>query len=398
MELEQFEPSATAADIVARVRAFVEQELMPLEDTFLQEGFAAVLPVLAEKRALVKRLGLWAPAHPRAFGGMGLTLVDFAYVSEALGRSPLGHYAFNSQAPDIGNFELIHQFGTQAQQQRWLPPLVAGEIRSCFAMTEPHNSGANPLFLTARAVRDGEDFVINGRKWFTTGADGAALCVAMVNTAPDAPEHERTSMLLVPTDTPGFACLRNSPVMGHAGSGWASHAEVQFDDCRVPAANLLGAEGEGFRLAQARLGPGRIHHCMRWLGICARALELMVERARTRVIGRGDRRLADSDIVRVWIGECAAEIQAARLLTLYTAWRIQTAGAKAARNDISMIKFYVARVLQQTVDRALQVHGALGVTDYTVLAWYYREERAARIYDGPDEVHKLAVARRLLRD
>ncbi len=391
-----FEPSARARDIVEKVTAFVNEELMPIEPILLEQGYGAAMPLVKEKREKVKQLGLWAPAHPAEYGGMGLPLADFAFVSEALGRSPLGHISFNAQAPDMGNVELLEMFGTHEQKAAWLPRLCGGEIRSCFAMTERDNSGANPLFMKATAVREGDEWVLNGRKWFTTGADGSGLCIAMVVTDPDAPARNATSMILVPTDNPGFIVERNTPIMGHADVDWFSHSETRFDNCRVPVGNLLGEAGEGFRLAQARLGPGRIHHCMRWLGICARALEMMADYANRRVIGADGRTIADSDLVKGQIADCAADIQGARLMTLYTAWRIDTVGAKAARNDISMIKYRVAETLRNVVDRALQVHGGLGMTDYTVLSFWYREERAARIYDGPDEVHKLAVARRIL--
>ena len=384
-------------DIVRRIREFVDSRLVPLEPRLLEHGLQ---PVLHEVRALreeVKSLGLWGPNYPREWGGLGLDLVAHGLVSEALGRCPLGHYVFGCNAPDAGNVELLHMFGSEAQKRQWLEPLVGGRIRSCFGMTEAANSGANPLMLTTNAVLDGDSWVINGDKWFTTGADGAALCIVMAVTDPDAPAHRRASMILVPTDAAGYSLRRNTPIMGHAGVDLFSHGEVAFEGCRVPASNLLGARGDGFRLAQARLGPGRIHHCMRWLGICSRALELMVRRASLRKISPEGRRLADSDIVKAWIAESAAEIKAARLMVLHTAWRIEHAGARAARDDVSMIKFFVAGVLQKVLDRALQVHGGLGMTDYTVLAWYYREERAARIYDGPDEVHKLSVARHLLK-
>ncbi len=384
--------------IVSRVREFVDRELVPLEPAFLESGFAALLPLLRGKRADAKRLGLWGPAYPREYGGLGLDLVTHGLISEALGRCPFAHYVCGCNAPDAGNAELLHAAGSSAQKKQWLEPLAAGEIRSCFAMTEPDNSGANPLMLTTRAERDGEDWVLNGRKWFTTGADGAAFCIVMAISEPDAAPHDRASLFLVPADTAGYRLLRNTPVMGQAGADLFSHGEIELVNCRMGAGNLLGPRGEGFRLAQTRLGPGRIHHCMRWLGICERAQELMIERAASRVIGPGGRRLGESDIVRAWIAECAAEIRAARLLVLHTAWRIDRTGAKAARDDISLIKFHVAAVLHKVIDRALQVHGGLGVTDYTVLAWFYREERAARIYDGPDEVHKISVARRLLRN
>jgi alkylation response protein AidB-like acyl-CoA dehydrogenase len=391
-----FRIDADVTALVARIREFVDARLIPLEPRLLEEGIGPLLPVIAALRAEVRSLGLWGPNLPREYGGLGLDLVSHGLVSEALGRCPLGHYVFGVNAPDAGNAELLHLYGSEAQKRDWLAPLARGEIRSCFGMTERDNSGANPLMLEARGELVGGEWVLNGRKWFTTGADGASLCIAMVVTDPDAHPHRRASMILVPTSARGYRLERNTPIMGHAGQDLFSHGEIAFEDCRVPAENLLGPRGEGFRLAQARLGPGRIHHCMRWLGICQRALDLMVARARERQVSPDGRTLAHSDLIRAWIGECAAEMQAARLMVLHTAWRIEHAGAKAARDDVSMIKFYVAGVLQKVLDRALQVHGGLGMTDYTVLAWYYREERAARIYDGPDEVHKLAVARRLI--
>ena len=390
------EPAKQA--IVNRVREYVDRELIPLETSFLESGLGPLLPVLRGKRAEVRRLGLWGPIYPHEYGGLGLDLVTYGLVSEALGRCPLGHYVFGCNAPDAGNVELLHEFGSATQKRRWLEPLVAGEIRSCFGMTEPGNSGANPLMLETRATLEGDSWVLNGRKWFTTGADGASVCIVMAVTDPEGPPRGRASMFLVPTDVAGYRLLRNTPVMGQSGTDLFSHGEVTLEDCRIPADHLLGPRGEGFRLAQSRLGPGRIHHCMRWLGICERALGMMIGRAATRIIDTDGRRLGDSDIIRAWIAESAAEIRAARLLVLHTAWRIGQSGAKAARDEISMIKFHVADVLQRVVDRALQVHGGLGMTDYTLLAWFFREERAARIYDGPDEVHKISVAKHMLRN
>lgn len=383
--------------LVGRVREFVDRRLVPLEPALLESGIAPLLPEIRALREEVQQSGLWGPSYPRELGGLGLDLVAHGLVSEALGRCPLGHYVFGCNAPDSGNAELLHLYGSDDQKRRWLEPLARGLIRSCFGMTEAANSGANPLMLATSARLEDDQWVINGDKWFTTGADGSALCIVMAVTDPEAPIHQRASMLLVPTDTPGYRLVRNTPVMGHAGTDLFSHGELRFEDCRVPSSNLLGARGEGFRLAQARLGPGRIHHCMRWLGVCQRALELMARRAALREISPEGRRLADSDIVRAWMAESAAEIKASRLMVLQAAWKIVHAGARAARDDISIIKFYVAGVMQRVLDRALQVHGGLGMTDYTVLAWFYREERAARIYDGPDEVHKLSVAKRLLK-
>lgn len=400
-----FEIPAATRELLDRVRGFVEVRLHPLEPALFTGRIAEVEAAVAAEREEVRRLGLWAPGLPRELGGMGLGLVDYGLVSEVLGGSPLGHLAFGCQAPDAGNLEILHLHATPAQRQRWLEPLAAGAIRSCFAMTEPENPGSNPVLLSTRAVLIGPDgggpdngggWTIDGHKWFVTGAEGAAVAVVMAVTDPEAPRHRRASMLLVPTDAPGFEIVRNLPVMGEPGAGFFSHAEVRLDGCRVGPEALLGPRGEGFAIAQERLGPGRIHHCMRWLGICARALDLTCRRAAGREIAPGEP-LADRDLVRAVIAESAAEVQAARLLTLHTAWTIERRGWRAARAEVSMIKFAVAGALGRVLDRALQVHGGLGMLDDTPLAFFYRHERAARIYDGPDEVHKLALARRLLR-
>ena len=377
------EPTPQVEELLRRVRAFVREELVPLEDRFRMEPFRALLPALAEARARVKELEMWAPHLPRELGGLGLTLAEFGRVSEELGRSPLGHLAFNCQAPDVGNMELLHAHGTPEQRRRFLEPLVRGEVRSCFAMTEPEHAGSNPVHLSTRAVLDGGEYVIDGHKWFTSAADGAAFAIVMAVTGPNAEKpHALASMLLVPAGTPGFRIVRNIPVMGEAGEDYFSHAEVVFEGCRVPAENRIGEEGSGFRLAQERLGPGRIHHCMRWIGICERAFEMMCRRAADRELSPGQP-LASRQAVQHWIAESRAEIDAV--------------GARAARVEISTIKFYVAGVLQRVLDRAIQVHGALGMTDDTLLSFWYRHERGARIYDGPDEVHKSLVAREVLK-
>jgi alkylation response protein AidB-like acyl-CoA dehydrogenase len=383
--------------ILDKIRAFVRDEVVPLEGSFLGKRFADMLPVLRAKRARVKELGLWAPWLPAAHGGMGLSLSDYAHVSEELGWSPLGHYVFNCQAPDVGNMEILIQHGTPEQKQRFLAPVAAGETRSCFSMTEPDSPGSNPTWMTTRAEKDGDDYVINGRKWFTSSADGAAFAIVMAVTNPDAPKHGQASQIIVPTDTPGFRRVRNIPVMGDVGDDYASHAEVAYESCRVPRSNLLGPEGAGFAIAQERLGPGRIHHCMRWIGICGRAMDMLCRRAAKRELSPG-KPLGTKQIVQEWIAESRAEVLSARLAVLYTADRIDREGAYAAREEISLIKFHVAGVLHRVLDRAIQVHGALGMTDDTPLAYWYRHERAARIYDGPDEVHKAVVAKRVLRD
>lgn len=383
--------------IVAMIDEFVDQELIPLEPEFLVKDFRDMLPVLREKQAIVKKMELWAPNFPADCGGMGLSLLEHGLVSEALGRSPLGHYVFWCQAPDAGNVEILHSHGTDGQKARFLLPLVRGDIRSCFAMTEVDMPGSNPVMLETTASTDGDDFVINGHKWYTTAADGADFAIVMAVTDPDAPVYARASMILVPTDTPGFNLVRNIPVMGHEGSDYASHGEILLESCRVPKANLLGPRGQGFVIAQERLGPGRIHHCMRWLGICRRAFDLMCRRANQRIISPTGKPLASRQTVQNWIAESATELAAARLLTLNAAWQIDRQGAADARDAISMIKFSVANTMGRIVDRALQVHGGLGMTDDTILAYFFRHERAARIYDGADEVHKTALAKRILK-
>ena len=348
-------------------------------------------------RRKIKEQGLWAPPMPPAYGGLGLSLRDFARVSEELGRSPLGHFAFNCAAPDIGNMEVLLSHGSDAQKEEYLRPLASGAIRSCFAMTEPEHAGSNPVRMSAAAVKDGGDYVIDGHKWFTTAADGAAFAIVMAVTDPTHPkQHRRASQIIVPTDTPGFRIVRNIPIMGETGSDWLTHAEVRFDDCRVPQSNRIGAEGDGFVLAQERLGPGRIHHCMRWIGISERAFDLMCRYAVARELAPG-RPIAAQQVIQHWIAESRAEIHAARLMVLDAAAKIDEVGASAARVEISLIKFSVANVLQRVLDRAIQVHGGLGVTDDTLLSFWYRHERAARIYDGPDEVHKDVVARHVLK-
>ena len=392
-----FQISDRIQTIVSMINEFVDKELIPLEPEFMTRSFKEMLPKLKEKQAMVKKMELWAPNFPADCGGMGLSLLEHGLVSEALGRSPLGHYVFWCQAPDAGNVEILHAHGTDDQKERWLHPLVQGDIRSCFAMTEVDMPGSNPVMLETTAVKDGDDYIIDGHKWYTTAADGAKFAITMAVTNPDAPTYLQASMIIVPTDTPGFNRVRNIPVMGHEGDDYFSHGEILFESCRVPQANLLGAEGQGFVMAQDRLGPGRIHHCMRWLGICQRSFDLMCQRANFRVISPSGKTLGTRQTIQNWISESAAELEAARLLTLNSAWQIDNVGAAAARDSISMIKFVVANTMCRIVDRALQVHGGLGMTDDTILAWFYRHERAARIYDGADEVHKTSLAKRILR-
>jgi len=381
---------------LAEIRAFVDANLVPLEPLLLAARWDELGPALEAQREAVRGSGWWAPNLPAAAGGAGADLVELGLWSEELGRSPLGHFVFGCQAPDAGNAELLLLHGSEEQKSRFLEPLASGRIRSCFCMTEPEFAGSNPVEMGTRAVRDREDYVIDGHKWFATAAHDADFAIVMAVTDPEAHRYERASMILVECDNPGFHLVRNIPVMGHAGHGYFSHGEVRLEGCRVPATNLLGRPGAGFVMAQERLGPGRIHHCMRWLGICRRALEMMCDYALKRELAP-ERPLASQQLVQAWIAESSAELHAARALVLEAAWRIDKHGFKAARDHISMIKFLTANTLQRVVDRAIQVHGALGVTDDTVLAFWYREERAARIYDGPDEVHKLSLARHLLK-
>ncbi len=392
-----FSISEKMQTILGMMKEFVEKELVPLEPELLTKGVAGLLPVIAEKQRVVKQMELWAPNHPKEYGGMGLDLVEHGLVSEVLGGAPLGFLAFGCQAPDAGNIEVLYKYGTDEQKEEFLKPLVDGKIRSCFSMTEVDQPGSNPVLLDTIADKDGDDYVINGHKWFTSSADGARFAIVMAVTNPDESPYARASMIIVPTDTPGFNHVRNIPVMGHEGEDYFSHAEILYQNCRVPQKNLLGGEGQGFIIAQERLGPGRIHHCMRWIGICNRVYDLMCHRAMTRVISPG-KTLAHKQIIQSWVAESAAEIRAARLLALHTAWTIETRGVKEARQDISLIKFVVANTMQKVIDRALQVHGGLGMTDDTIISFFYRHERAARIYDGADEVHKVSVARRILSE
>ncbi len=382
--------------LLDRIKEFLRTQVYPLEPDFMRLRFGDLTPVLAAKREEVKAMGLWAPHLPEEYGGLGLTLSEFALVSEELGRTPIGHYLFNCQAPDIGNMEILMEHGTAEQKEKYFAPLARGEVRSCFSMTEPEHPGSNPTWMSTTAVKDGSDYVINGHKWFTSSAEGASFAIVMAITDPEASKYKRASQIIVPIPTPGFNLVRNISVMGDEGSDYASHAEVRYENCRVPQSNLLGREGEGFTIAQERLGPGRIHHCMRWIGICERAFELMCSYAARRELSPGVL-LASRQNVQEWIAESRAEISAARLLVLQTARIIDRKGATSAREDISLIKFFVAGILQKVLDRAIQVHGALGLTDATLLSYWYRHERAARIYDGPDEVHKTVVARSVLR-
>lgn len=391
-----FSISDQMQELLGRVRGFVNEELIPLEREFLAKEFSEIEPVLREKREQVKAMGLFAPQMEKEYGGLGLSLMNFGLLSAELGRCPVAHYVFNCQAPDSGNMEVLAKYGSEEQHELYLKPLVAGDIRSCFSMTEPDFPGSNPVWMGTTAMKEGNDYIINGRKWFTTGADGAAFAIVMAVTDPAAPPHMRASQIIVQMDTPGVRLVENIPCMGHRGEGWHSHAEMAYENVRVPQSNRLGPEGAGFLIAQERLGPGRIHHCMRWLGISERAFELLCQRAVSRDVAP-ERPLSTRQFVQGWVAESRVEINAARLSVLQAAWMIDKVGAADAREEISLIKFLVANTMLRVLDRAIQAHGALGITDYTPLAFWYRNERAARIYDGADEVHMASVAKRILK-
>jgi acyl-CoA dehydrogenase len=385
-------PPPGLEELRARYRSFMEEHIYPNEAAIAREDDAA-LELVDSLRERAKAEGLWAPNLPPEAGGTGSGFLAYAYLNEEIGRSTWAQYVFGCQAPDAGNAEILWEFGTEEQKQRWLAPLVAGEVRSFFSMTEPEVAGSDPTLLRTRAVRDGDEWVIDGHKWFSSGAEGAAFAVVMTVTDRGAPRHERATQIIVPADTPGVEIVRPVPVFGHAGRGWSTHCEVRYTGVRVPVANTLGGVGAGFMIAQKRLGPGRIHHVMRWLGQMQRAFELMCGRALEREAFGS--RLADKQTVQNWIADSAAEIQACRLMTLDAAHKIDA--GDEARVEISTIKFYAARVLHDVIDRAIQVHGGLGITNDTPLASMYVMARGARIYDGPDEVHRMVVARRILK-
>src|ERR687898_1657279 len=383
---------AAPPDVAAlkkRYAAFMDEHVYPNEAALAADDEE----LIASLRARAKSEGLWAPHLPPDAGGTGLGFLAYAHVNEVIGRSVHAQLVFNCQAPDAGNGEILHLFGTPEQKERWLRPLVEGEIRSFFSMTEPDQPGSDPTTLQARAVRDGDEWVIDGRKWFSSSAEGAAFGIVMAGTGADAEPHRRATQIIVPADAPGIE-IRPTPVLGHRGQGWSTHCEVTYTGVRVPVCNTLGEPGDGFRIAQKRLGPGRIHHVMRWLGQMQRAFALMCSYALEREAFGS--RLADKQTVQNWIADSAAEIQACRLLTLDAAHKIDDGGE--ARVEVSVIKFYAARVLNEVIDRAVQVHGALGLTDLTPLAAMLAMARGARIYDGPDEVHRMVVSRRILKE
>jgi acyl-CoA dehydrogenase len=376
------------------VRDFMRTQVWPLEVLDIEDKeFEVVLGRLQDR---VKERRLWAAHLPPELGGQGLGQIRLAHLNEVIGTSFWGPYVFGCQAPDSGNAEILALVGTEEQKDTWLYPLLDGRIYSAFSMTEPDNAGSDPTKMSTTATREGDEWVINGHKWFTSNAVPAEFLIVMAVTEPEEVPHRRASMFIVPKDAEGLDVVRNVPTMiGHERLGFG-HAEVRYNDCRIDATNILGGVGDGFKIAQMRLGPGRIHHCMRWLGQAQRAFDIMCERALQRTV-RG-RALADSDLVQSWIADSKAEMDAARMLTLRAAWVIDNHGVKAAKTDIAVIKYFGADVLNRVIDRAIQVNGALGFSGDLPLEHMYRRARAARFVDGADEVHKTAVARQVLKN
>jgi acyl-CoA dehydrogenase len=376
------------AAVKAQFKRFIDDEVIPAEPVLNQSDEAAA-EMLGSLKSRAKQAGLWALGHPEEIGGGGLPFLAFAEMNEVIGRSHFGQMAVGSVS--MQDSIMLHLYGNEAQKERWLKPLVAGDIYPSVGLTEPEVAGSDPTLMKTTARLEGDEWVINGHKWFTTGANRAAFTTVFCDTEPGAAKHAKFSSIIVPTDTPGYELARVVPTMG---STHGNHCEIWLRDVRVPEQNLLGERGAGFVVAQKRLGPGRIFHCMRWLGQAQRAFELMCEWAKVRH-AHGSM-LAEKGEIQRYVAESAAEIQAARLMT-FDAARLMDKGDEA-RVQISLIKFWGARMLHNVIDRAIQVHGAMGVTSDTPLEQMYREARYARIYDGPDEVHRMVVARRLIKD
>jgi acyl-CoA dehydrogenase len=378
------------------MREFVRNEIWPLET--LDLGYEQLLQAMAPLREQVKERGLYAAHLGPELGGQGFGQVKLGLMHEVLGTSPIAPFAFGNQAPDSGNSEILALAGTDEQKDRWLHPLLAGDLHSAFSMTEPDTPGSDPTMLRTRAVKDGDEYVITGHKWFSSNASIADVLIVMAVTDPDARPHQRATMFIVPADTPGVNILRDVATMEHPQDEYGKyggHAEILYEDVRIPAANRLGPEGAGFLIAQQRLYPGRIHHCMRWIGVAQRAFDMLCERALSRE-AHGSL-LSEKQTVQNWIADSAAQMHAARLMTLHAAWKMDTEGVSAARREISLIKFYGAEALHDVIDRALQIHGSLGYSTDLPLEAMYRYARGARFYDGPDEVHRQSVARQILR-
>jgi acyl-CoA dehydrogenase len=394
----------TTKGLIERLEAFMEEFVYPAEDAFFrQRGEAqdpwAPVPLVEELKAEARARGLWNLFLPRTHThGAGLTNVQYAPLAEITGRAVwMAPEALNCAAPDTGNMELLALFGTEEQQRRWLDPLLEGEIRSAFSMTEPAVGSSDARNVATRITRDGDEYVISGHKWWTSGAMSprAELLIVMGVTDPDAEPYRRQSMILVPKDTPGVQIRRSMSVFGYTDGYHGGHADIVYDDVRVPASNLLGEEGDGFRIAQERLGPGRIHHAMRTVGMAERALEMMIERTSQRTtFGRP---IVEHGVVQHWIADARIKIEQARLLALKTAWLMDTIGNKGARIEISALKVAAPDVATWVIDRAIQAHGAGGVSQDFVLAEMYAVARSLQIADGPDEVHRMAIARRETR-
>ena len=394
-----FQPSDRSLEFQERLVAFMDEHVRPAEELYERQLRESGDPhhqpqIMEELKARARERGLWNMFLPDAEHGAGLSNVDYAPLAEILGRSHIASEACNCSAPDTGNMEVLHQFATEEQKQRWLAPLLDGEIRSSFAMTEPDVASSDATNIALRIERSGGDYVLNGRKWWISGAlhPHCRIMIVMGKTRTDGPRHAQQSMVLVPLDTPGVQIVRGLPVFGYQDQ--EGHAEILFEDVRVPASNLIAGEGEGFMIAQARLGPGRIHHCMRCIGAAERALEAMCRRAVARTtFGQP---IATRANVQDWIAESRVEIEMARLLTLKAAWLMDTVGNRHARTEISAIKVAAPSIALKVIDRAIQVHGGGGVSDDFTLAWAYAHLRTLRLADGPDEVHKLSIARREL--
>src|SRR3954468_3106095 len=391
-----FSPSPRVEELSARIAAFLDEHVYPVELEALKALDEEVGPgvpypgILVDLRERAKVEGLWNLFLPGEDHGGGLTNWEYGMLCEEMGRSIISPMVFNCSAPDTGNAEIILEHGTDEQKDRWLTGLLEGDIRSCFSMTEPETAGSDPTGLRGRAELDGDEWVIDAHKWFTSGAVGAAVAIAMVVTDPEAAPHKRASMILVPTDNPGFNLIRPVSVMGHDGG--PGHCEIRYESCRVPQENLLGPRGDGFKIAQARPGPGRIHHCMRAIGAAERGLELMCKRAITREAFGG--KLAEKQFVQDFIAKSRIEIDGARWMVLNAAWQMDEYGKREARQAISMTKVVAANVVMAVLERAIQVHGALGFSDDTPLAVMWRSLRMLRLADGPDEVHKMVISLR----
>lgn len=392
----EFSISEQGKIIEDQLLRFIKNKIIPNEQQVIRESAEMSngqdAPCVKRLRQEAKELGLWNLYLPDKEWGAGVSNHDYSVLCEHMGRSQIASRVFNCNAPDTGNAEILVEFGSAEQKAKFLRPLLDGEIRSCFSMTEPDTPGSDPTALRTAAVRDGDEWVINGHKWFTSGAIGARFAIAMVITNPQGSSHERASMIIVPSNTPGFNIIRPVSVMGHTGGG---HCEIQYNDCRVPIENLLGPEHGGFMIAQARLGPGRIHHCMRAIGAAERAFEIMCRHVNQRE-AHGSL-LRDKQFVQEWVATSRMEIDQARLLTQYAAWKMDSEGKQNARQELSMVKVVVPNMMMNVLDRVMQCLGALGVSDDTPVASMWRNGRSLRIVDGPDEVHKMVIARRELR-